>query len=152
MLNWIVWYRTVYMYKMDMVLTTNNAWYAIKLNQTKPNKTDLREGKLWIQTSYRPREGWAPLGYSCLSSAWWVTPHTQDQDVRPVRISVLVFREYSGSITFRAQLLIYWKRFTRIACFEWSYYHQRISYYALRCSLLRAGGWLEISEGKLCNQ
>ena len=32
MLKWIVWNRTVYMYKMDLVLITYNGWYAIKPN------------------------------------------------------------------------------------------------------------------------
>ena len=38
-LNWIVWNRTVYMYKMNLALITYNGWYAIKSNQTKPNQT-----------------------------------------------------------------------------------------------------------------
>ena len=34
MLNWIVWNRTVYMYKMVLVLITYNGWCAIKPKQT----------------------------------------------------------------------------------------------------------------------
>ena len=38
MLNWIVWNRTVYMYKNGFSVKYNG-WYAIKPNQTKPNQT-----------------------------------------------------------------------------------------------------------------
>ena len=34
--------------------------------------TNLREEKLWIQTSCRPGEEWASSGYSCLRHATWV--------------------------------------------------------------------------------
>ena len=33
MLNWIVWNRTVYKYKLDLALITYNGWCDIKLNQ-----------------------------------------------------------------------------------------------------------------------
>ena len=46
MLNWIVWNRTVYMYKNGF----GNGWYAIKpnqmkLNQTKPNQMKPNQTK-----------------------------------------------------------------------------------------------------------
>ena len=36
--------------------------------------TGLGEGRLWIETMCRTREGWAPPGYSCQRHATWVTP------------------------------------------------------------------------------
>ena len=37
MLNWIVWNRTVYMYKDEFgIKKAYNDWYAIKRKQTKP--------------------------------------------------------------------------------------------------------------------
>ena len=45
MLNWIDWNRTVYKYKMDLVLPYNG-WYVIKPNQTKTIQTYVL-GKLW---------------------------------------------------------------------------------------------------------
>ena len=37
--NWIVWNRTVYMYKMYMELLTYNSWYAMKQNKRKPKQS-----------------------------------------------------------------------------------------------------------------
>ena len=36
--------------------------------------TGLGEGKLWIQTSYRPGEGWVLPDYSCLRCTIWLAP------------------------------------------------------------------------------
>ena len=34
MLNWIIWNRTIYLYKMDLALDNQQSWYAIKPKQT----------------------------------------------------------------------------------------------------------------------
>ena len=34
MLKWIVWNRTVYLYKIDLALNNLQGWYAIKPKQT----------------------------------------------------------------------------------------------------------------------
>ena len=43
--------------------------------------THLEEGNLWIQTSCRPGEGWALLGYSCPKHAIWVALHHDNESV-----------------------------------------------------------------------
>ena len=38
MLNWFVWYRTVYMNKINLALDNYNIWCAVKWNQSKKKK------------------------------------------------------------------------------------------------------------------
>ena len=49
--------------------------------------TDLGEGKLWIQPSYGPREGWISTSYFCPRHTTWVAPLRPNQVTGPVIIS-----------------------------------------------------------------
>ena len=43
--------------------------------------SNLRVGKLWIQTSLRSREGWVQLGYLCQRCARWVATPRPNQEM-----------------------------------------------------------------------
>ena len=53
MLNWIVWNRTIYMYKMDLAWITYNGWCAIKPNQIKLNQTIFNDGYGHLPIKYK---------------------------------------------------------------------------------------------------
>ena len=47
--------------------------------------TNLGKGKLWIQTSCRPGEGWAQPGYFYPRHATWIVPPSLNCFTGPMR-------------------------------------------------------------------
>ena len=87
---------------------------------TVPPLSNVREGKLWIQSSRRQGEGWAPQAYFCPRHEFFPPPHTHtplpNQFTSPIRQWELHRLEYLGNLqklsvlNVMADRLRKWKR------------------------------------------